>query len=85
MLIYRPNNRVILDPIQNSPVLNELRLTQNAFTKLGQHLTAEQWVKIRQTQQQRHKQEAKISDDGKYTYAPKVLEIIPGLHAKVYN
>ncbi|BCR87759.1 uncharacterized protein ACHE_40323A [Aspergillus chevalieri] len=81
----RPNNHVILDPIQNSPLLNELGLTQNAFTELGQHLTTEQWVKVRQTQQQRRRQEAKISDDGKYTYAPKDLEVIPGLHAKVYN
>lgn len=85
MLIYRPNNHVILDPIQNSPLLNELGLTQNAFTELGQHLTTEQWVKVRQTQQQRRRQEAIISGDGKYTYAPKDLEVIPGLHAKVYN
>ncbi|KAK5684642.1 hypothetical protein LTS12_029114, partial [Elasticomyces elasticus] len=81
----RPNNHIILDPVQNSPLLNELGLTKNAFTELGQHLTTEQWVKVRQTQQQRRRQEAKISLDGKYTYAPKDLEVIPGLHAKVYN
>ena len=83
--VYRPNNHVVLDPIQNSPLLNGLKLTENAFTELGEHLTAEQWVKVRQTQQQRRRQEAKISADGKYTYAPKDLEVIPGLHAKVYN
>ncbi|QMW46791.1 hypothetical protein G4B11_010246 [Aspergillus flavus] len=81
----RPNNHVVLDPIQNSPLLNRLGLTQNVFTELGQHLTTEQWVKVRQTQQQRRTRDAKISEDGKYTYQPKDLEIIPGLHAKVYN
>ncbi|KAE8309942.1 hypothetical protein BDV41DRAFT_567004 [Aspergillus transmontanensis] len=81
----RPNNHVVLDPIQNSPLLNRLGLTQNVFTELGQHLTTEQWVKVRQTQQQRRTRDAKISEDGKYTYRPKDLEIIPGLHAKVYN
>lgn len=29
--------------------------------------------------------EARILVDGKYGYAPKDLEILPGLHAKVYN
>ncbi|KAE8416794.1 hypothetical protein BDV36DRAFT_284314 [Aspergillus pseudocaelatus] len=81
----RPNNHVVLDPIQNSPLLNRLGLTQNVFTELGQHLTTEEWVKVRQTQQQRRTKDAKISEDGKYTYRPKDLEIIPGLHATVYN
>ncbi|GAM39910.1 naringenin,2-oxoglutarate 3-dioxygenase [Talaromyces pinophilus] len=82
---HRPNNHIVLDPIQNSPVLNRLGLTKNAFTELGQHLTTEQWVKVRQTQQQRRHRDVKITDDGKYTYKPKDLEIIPGLQAVVYN
>ncbi|KAB8073250.1 hypothetical protein BDV29DRAFT_201924 [Aspergillus leporis] len=81
----RPNNHVILNPIQNSPVLNRQGLTKNVFTDLSVHLTTQEWVKVRQTQQQRRKQDANISADGKYTYAAKTLEIIPGLHAKVYN
>ena len=55
------------------------------FTELGKDLTMKEWVKVRRTQQQRRRQEAKISEDGKYTYKPKDLEIIPGLLAKVYN
>ncbi|KAL4785446.1 hypothetical protein BJX76DRAFT_366983 [Aspergillus varians] len=81
----RPNNRVVLDPIGNSPLLKRLGRTENVFTEVGKHLTTREWVKVRQTQQQKPKQEAKISDDGKYTYKPKDLEIIPGLLAKVYN
>ncbi|KAI0838401.1 Clavaminate synthase-like protein [Hypoxylon sp. FL0890] len=81
----RPNNHVVLDPIQNSPLLNRLGLTSNAFTELGQHLTTEQWVKVRQTQQQRPRASAKISADGKYIYEKKDLEILPGLHAVVHN
>lgn len=54
--IYRPNNYLVLDPIQNGPLFNELGLTQNAFIELGQHLTMEQWVKVRQMQQQRRRQ-----------------------------
>ncbi|KAF9892253.1 hypothetical protein FE257_002030 [Aspergillus nanangensis] len=81
----RPNNHVVLDPIQNSPVLQRLGLATNAFTEIGQHLTTEQWVKVRQTQQQRRRQEANISTDGRYTYAEKDLEIVPGLQAKIYN
>ncbi|PWY90586.1 Clavaminate synthase-like protein [Aspergillus sclerotioniger CBS 115572] len=81
----RPNNHVVLDPIQNSPLLNRLGLTRNVFTELGQHLTTEEWVKVRQTQQQRRTQEAKVSEDGKYSYGERDLEILPGLDAKVYN
>lgn len=81
----RPNNHVVLDPIKNSPLLNRLGLTQNVFTELDQHLTTEQWVKVRQTQQQRRNRDVKISDDGKYTYKTKDLEIIPGLQAQIYN
>ncbi|KAH8689132.1 putative oxidoreductase [Talaromyces proteolyticus] len=81
----RPNNHVILDPIQNSPVLNRLGRTTNAFTEIGQHLTTEQWVQVRQTQQQRRNRDGKITTDGKVSYTPKDLEIIPGLHAKVYS
>ncbi|OJJ59146.1 hypothetical protein ASPSYDRAFT_203151 [Aspergillus sydowii CBS 593.65] len=81
----RPNNHVVLDPIANSPVLQRLGLTGNVFTDVGKHLTTKEWVKARQTQQQRRRQDVKVSDDGKYTYKPKDLEIIPGLLAKVYN
>jgi hypothetical protein len=65
--------------------LQRLGLTGNAFTDVGKHLTTREWVKVRQTQQQRRRQEAKIDDAGKYTYKPKDLEVIPGLLAKVYN
>lgn len=82
---YSPNNHVVLDPIQNSPLLQRLGLTTNAFTELGQHLTTEQWVTVRQTQQQRKNREVQISSEGKYTYKPKDLEIIPGLQAAIYN
>jgi heme-binding NEAT domain protein len=82
---HRPNNHVVLDPIQNSPLLNRLGKTENAFTEIGQHLTTEQWVKVRQTQQQRRNRDGKISSDGKVSYTQKDLEIIPGLQAKVYS
>lgn len=75
----------MLDPIKNSPLLKRLGLEENEFTKLGQHLTMEEWVKVRQTQQQRRTQAPKISEDGKYEYTKKDLEIIPGLHAKIHN
>ena len=39
----RPNNHVVLDPIKNSPLLKKLGLEENEFTKLGQHLTMEEW------------------------------------------
>ncbi|KAI0005603.1 hypothetical protein F4779DRAFT_49631 [Xylariaceae sp. FL0662B] len=82
----RPNNDVVLDPIRNSPLLDRLGLTSNVFTELGQHhLTTEQWVKVRQTQQQRPRVEAKVSPDGKFSYGKKDLEILPGLLAKVHN
>lgn len=76
---------MVLDPIQNSPLLTRLGKTENAFTEIGQHLTTEQWVTVRQTQQQRRNRDGKISSDGKVSYTPKDLEIIPGLHAKVYS
>ncbi|KAK7417470.1 hypothetical protein QQX98_004590 [Neonectria punicea] len=81
----RPNNHVVLDPINNSPLLNRLGLTTNVFTELGQHLTIEQWVKVRQTQQQRRTPGAKITPAGKYVHREKDLEILPGLHSKIYN
>ncbi|KAI1486467.1 hypothetical protein F5X96DRAFT_682004 [Biscogniauxia mediterranea] len=80
----RPNNHVVLDPIANSPLLQRLGLTSNAFTEIGQHLTTEQWVKVRQTQQQRPRASAKI-EGSKYTYEKKDLEILPGLLATVHN
>ncbi|KAJ5225886.1 naringenin-2-oxoglutarate 3-dioxygenase [Penicillium chermesinum] len=81
----RPNNHVILDPISNSPLLNRLGLHDNELTRLGQHLTMEEWVKVRQTQQQRRVKDVKISEDGKFTHGEKDLEILPGLNAKVYS
>ena len=80
----RPNNHVVLDPISNSPLLNRLGLKDNDLTKLGQHLTMEQWVKARQSQQQRRTKAPKI-DGQKYQYGEKDMEIIPGLLAKVHN
>ena len=80
----RPNNHVVLDPISNSPLLNRLGLKDNDLTKLGQHLTMEQWVKARQSQQQRRTKTPKI-DGQKYEYGAKDMEIIPGLLAKVHN
>ena len=74
----------MLDPISNSPLLQRLGYTENEFTRLGQHLTMEQWVKVRQSQQQRRTTAPKI-DGQKYEYKDKELEIMPGLHAKVYN
>lgn len=80
----RPNNHVLLNPIRNSPLLDRLGLTENDFTKLGQQLTMEQWVKVRQSQQQRPTKAPKIEGTN-YSYGDKDLEIIPGLQAKVYN
>jgi hypothetical protein len=81
----RPNNHVILNPIQNSPVLKRLGLVQNAFTDLGLHLTVQEWVKVRQAQQNRRRMDGKLAADGTYTCPEDSLEILPGLHAKVYN
>lgn len=81
----RPNNHVVLDPLQNSPLLARLGKTSNVFTELGKHLTTEEWVKIRQTQQQRKTPGAKITEDGKYVHKPEDLQILPGLHATVHN
>ena len=83
-LNHRPNNHVVLDPISNSPLLNRLGLEDNDLTKLGQHLTMEQWVKARQSQQQRRTNAPKIGGQ-KYEYGAKDMEIIPGLLAKVHN
>ena len=81
----RPNNHVVLDPI-DSPLLRRLGYTSNAFTELGQHLTTKEWVKARQTQQQRKVSSGhKITEDGKYLRTEKELEILPGLSAKIYN
>ncbi|CAG8961286.1 hypothetical protein HYFRA_00013565 [Hymenoscyphus fraxineus] len=81
----RPNNHVYLDPITNSPVLQRTEKTSNPFTALGKRITVEEWVKVRQTQQQRRKVPVKITEDGKYTYDKKDMEILPGLTAMVYN
>lgn len=48
-------------------------------------MTVAEWVKVRQTQQQRKTKVAKVTEDGKYVYEKKDLEIIPGLSAKIYN
>jgi len=81
----RPNNHVILEPISNSPLLNRLNFKANDFTSLGKRLSTEEWVKVRQTQQQRRTKPAEVTKDGKYKYSEKDLEIIPGLTAKIYN
>lgn len=83
-MLHRPNNHCYLDPIKNSPVLNELNLNSNDFTALGKRLTVEEWVKARQTQQQRRTKVKSISKDGVYVYEDKDLEILPGLSTKVY-
>lgn len=44
----------------------------------------EQWVKARQSQQQRRTKAPKI-EGSNYTYGEKELEIIPGLVSKIYN
>lgn len=80
----RPNNHVVLDPISNSPLLDRLGLKDNDLTRLGQHLTMEQWVKARQSQQQRRTKAPKIEGQN-YEYGEKEMEIIPGLLAKVHN
>lgn len=82
--MFRPNNHVFLDPISNSPLLERLNLKENDLTSLGQHLSMEQWVKARQSQQQRRTNAPKI-DGSKYEYSAKEMEIIPGLLAKVHN
>jgi hypothetical protein len=58
--------------------------TENEFTRLGQSLTMEEWVKVRQSQQQRRTKAPKIEGQH-YEYEEGQLEIIPGLHAKIYN
>lgn len=85
MPLHRPNNHVVLDPIANSPLLQRLGRTTNAFTELGQHLTTEQWVLVRQQQQQRPKKGAKVTEDGKYEYPKEDLQILPGLQASMHN
>lgn len=64
--------------------MKRLGLEENDLTRLGQHLTMEQWVKARQTQQQRRTKAPKIEGQ-KYEYTAKEMEIIPGLHAKIHN
>lgn len=81
----RPNNNVILDPIDNSPLLKRLGKTENAFTTIGQHLTMEEWVRLRQMQQQRRHEGAKVTKDGKFEYKKDDLQIVPGLHATIHN
>jgi len=81
----RPNNDVVLEPIKDSPVLNKLGLTSNDLMLDGKRMTVEQWVKVRQMQQQRRTEVKRITEDGKYEYEAKALEIVPGLHAKIYN
>lgn len=64
--------------------MQRMGLTENDFTKLDQHLTMEQWCKVKQTQQQRRTKAPKIEGQ-KYEYEAKELEVIPGLQAKIYN
>jgi len=44
----------------------------------------QEWVKVRQTQQQRKTETPEIKE-GKYFYKEKDLEILPGLKAVVHN
>lgn len=83
-MMHRPNNHVYLDPITNSPVLSSLNLNKNDFTTLGKRITVEEWVKARQTQQQKRTKVVSIGKDGKYEYEAKDLEILPGLSTKIY-
>lgn len=76
---------MILEPIKDSPLLNRLNIKSNDFTALGEKISVAEWVKVRQTQQQRRQKVLKITEDGKYEYSKKDLEIIPGLSAKIYN
>ena len=64
--------------------MQRMGLMSNDFTNLGKHLTMAEWCKVRQSQQQRRTEAPKIEGD-KYEYKAKEMEIIPGLHAKVYN
>lgn len=75
---------MVLDPL-DSPLLKRLGKTSNAFTELGQHLTTEEWVKVRQQQQQRKTKGAKVTAEGKYIYDKEDLQIVPGLHAQIHN
>ncbi|KAL3480960.1 hypothetical protein BJX99DRAFT_272176 [Aspergillus californicus] len=81
----RPNNHVILNPIQDSPLLARSGLLRNPFTDLGLQLKAQDWVKARQSQQNRRRMEGKLAADGTYTCPASSLEILPGLHAKIHN
>ncbi|KAL2794878.1 hypothetical protein BJX66DRAFT_337488 [Aspergillus keveii] len=86
-LLYfaRPCNHVVLNPIQDSPLLTRLGLLHNPFTDLGLELKTQDWVKVRQAQQNRRRLEGKLAADGTYSCLPSSLEILPGLQAKVYN
>ncbi len=52
---------------------------------LDKKIIVEEWVRVRQTQQQRRHKPVEVTKDGKHTYAAEDLEIIPGLKAKIYN
>ncbi|KAJ6127173.1 naringenin 2-oxoglutarate 3-dioxygenase [Penicillium sp. IBT 18751x] len=73
--IQRPINHVVFDRLQNSALLDRLGLMQNVFTDLDQHLTTEEWVKVRHTQQQCRNKNFKVSKQGKNTSRPEDLEI----------
>lgn len=45
----------------------------------------DEWVKVRQQQQQRKTRGAKVTAEGKYVYDKDDLQILPGLHAKIHN
>lgn len=76
---------MVLDPITNSPLLKRMGYTSNVFTEIGQHLRTDEWVKVRQTQQQRPTKGAEIDANGNYKFDEKDLEIVPGLHDRIHN
>jgi hypothetical protein len=84
-MMRSPCNHVVLNPIQDSPLLTRLGLLHNPFTDLGLELKTQDWVKVRQAQQNRRRLEGKLAADGTYSCLPSSLEILPGLQAKVYN
>ncbi|KAK3676805.1 hypothetical protein LTR78_003009 [Recurvomyces mirabilis] len=83
LFFARPNNHVVLEPIDNSPLMKRMGLESNDFTRLGKHLTMEEWVRAKQTMQQRRTRAPKI-EGTKYEYTASEREIIPGLQAQVY-
>ena len=88
LLKYAPkdqNNQVVLDPIENSPLMQRMGLVSNDFTNLGKHLTMAEWCKSSSKPASsvgpRFQRSKAISTNTRR----RRWKIIPGLHAKVYN